>query len=400
MVVRLSVWVLAGLLLSCTYGPDLEDGQIACGSAGCPGGMVCADDGFCYEDPPPGSDATPFALAVANNGAPDRIYALCGGQLISAWESPGPTASTSATFADLDGDGSPELLFGDAGGVLSVHALAEEVMPLGAHAMGTAAAVTAIDIDFDGGAEIIAGGGDVVQTIKWNAAASAFSPLASQAYAITAATSISVAPDDRGNDFVLAVGVGGGPNVVFEVSNDEGIRELFVAPDSDQTTSVAQADLDGDGEPDLAVGNRGQPSEVYRQGDWNGGGDRGPDYEVAWSSPQAEPTTAVAWGDIDLDGDPDLAIGNDGAPNRIFRNDSGQLVAAWSSAERDPTRSLAWLDHDGDGDLDLAAGNDGAPHRIYRNDGDTFVLAWSAPIVEPTRAIAWTPLPPAIELCP
>ena len=48
-----------------------------------------------------------------------------------------------------------------------------------------------------------------------------------------------------------------------------------------------------------------------------------------------------------------------GEANKVYLNQSGSLqtVATWSSDDTDNTYSITWGDMDGDGDLDLAAGN-------------------------------------------
>lgn len=92
---------------------------------------------------------------------------------------------------------------------------------------------------------------------------------------------------------------------------------------------------------------------------------------MSWSSAEADNTTSVAWGDVEGDGDLDLAVGNCGQPNRLFRNDGGVLTndAAWSTIETDGTLGVAWGDVDDDGDLNLAVGNCYAePNLLYRND--------------------------------
>lgn len=87
---------------------------------------------------------------------------------------------------------------------------------------------------------------------------------------------------------------------------------------------------------------------------------------------------SLSWGDVDGDGDLDLAAGFQHAPDRIYLNQKGCInpEPAWES-EYDPsdpksgTRSLAWGDMDNDGDLDLVAG--GLPvGQIYYNNAFAF----------------------------
>src|SRR4029453_5110586 len=84
-------------------------------------------------------------------------------------------------------------------------------------------------------------------------------------------------------------------------------------------------------------------------------------------------TLVNAWADYDGDGDLDLFVGFNGAPNRLYRNDGGTRVdvgTAAGTADARGTRAGAWGDFDGDGDPDLVVGFAPGPQsvlRLYRN---------------------------------
>lgn len=134
---------------------------------------------------------------------------------------------------------------------------------------------------------------------------------------------------------------------------------------------VAPADVDGDGDLDLAVLGY---FVVYNES----AEDRlmlllnqGADAQGNWQFSHVQvPLGAafagasdLAWGDFDGDGDPDLALGSEGM-TVLYRNDGGALLTPLPNPlpgyEEDSSysgaydlRSLSWADADNDGDLDL-----------------------------------------------
>ncbi|MGB5047726.1 MAG: FG-GAP-like repeat-containing protein [Caldilineaceae bacterium] len=148
------------------------------------------------------------------------------------------------------------------------------------------------------------------------------------------------------------------------------------------TWAVAWGDYDGDGDQDLAVGNYGQSNQIYE----NRGIFKGvPIFSSApvWVSTETSKTTSLAWGDWDGDGDLDLAVGNDGEADQVYVNrrdpsiptSSVQLAWLWSSSTAQRTTGVAWGDVDNDGDLDLATSQAGGGTSIDGYYENTTIVA-------------------------
>ncbi len=138
------------------------------------------------------------------------------------------------------------------------------------------------------------------------------------------------------------------------------------------TTSAAWADRGGDGTLDLALANNidantGSATALYT---WSGG------LGSASFTSEATLSEQLAWGDWDLDGLPDLAVGGHGpggtpAADRIYRF-PGDLSDDLSDPAPFATSALAWVDCDAlDGNSDLARAGGGAV-QVLENTGGAF----------------------------
>lgn len=177
--------------------------------------------------------------------------------------------------------------------------------------------------------------------------------------------------DVDGDSDVDALLVRDGPDLLFvnngmAVFADESSTRL--PPASDDSRGVALADVDGDGDLDALIANAGQQNRLYL----NDG--RGVFVDMtAIGLPQIlDRSTALALADVEGDGDLDLLIGNEGEQNRLYLNDGRgvftDVTAVRLPVDSDRNSSVAFGDVDGDGDPDVLLGN-GQQDRLYLNDG-------------------------------
>jgi len=164
--------------------------------------------------------------------------------------------------------------------------------------------------------------------------------------------------------------------LLFLANDGRGRFWLVTAFDAPDTTSLAAADIDLDGDLDLYAcayaspydhsalpvpyhdAENGKPNHLYENlGDWvfrDATAQRGLDQNNTRYS------FAASFEDYDGDGDPDLYVANDFGRNNLYRNDGGTFVdVAGSTGVEDISAGMGvtWGDADGDGRFDLYVSN-------------------------------------------
>ncbi|MCE7994913.1 MAG: VCBS repeat-containing protein [Roseivirga sp.] len=183
----------------------------------------------------------------------------------------------------------------------------------------------------------------------------------------------------------------GDPDIII-VSEDDKTNELYLnngdgtftdagdrIPVTGTSNSVVIYDLNLDGAPDILIGNNGQNNVLI-----NDGKGRFKDESIQRFGKFTDVTQDLTLADIDNDGDEDILVANEDA-NRIlinngkgfFEDQSADRLIYRSQAEE--TREVDVADIDGDGDLDILYGNVQAfvpnalrQNRLLLNDGKGF----------------------------
>jgi hypothetical protein len=166
--------------------------------------------------------------------------------------------------------------------------------------------------------------------------------------------------------------------------------------DDDYATGAMFWDLDGDGFADLVVGNGNDMDEEYDAVFYNRRGEL--ERDASWRSADLGYDGHLDMGDVDADGDLDVVITGFLDPEReqLYRNDDGRLTAqpVWMNEDFDNSFACALGDVDGDGDLDLATVSgyfDPAPVLVYTNAGGTLekTASWRTPVIYNFNDVGW-----------
>jgi len=182
-------------------------------------------------------------------------------------------------------------------------------------------------------------------------------------------------------------------NIYFKIW---GVQESYIGTDRDSDTITATdtqvlvtGDLNNDGKTDLVVGYDDAITSVA-DAVWMGDGD-GTFTRIGnpgWSG--LTDTRALALGDLDSDGKPDLVVGLDGAADSVWTGDGDgtfTLVTGpgWGVGPTD-TRSLTIGDLENDGNPDLIVGIHGSADTVWCGSGDGTFTQAAMPGWNPTNS--------------
>jgi hypothetical protein len=210
-------------------------------------------------------------------------------------------------------------------------------------------------------------------------------------------TSGAWADHDLDGDLDLAVTqASGGPNFVLRNDGGRLVPATAFFRDRDlQTITASWADVNRDGLPDLFFSNGGGAAAIQNQLFLNRGEGSFEDMAGGPLDPGVGFSHGAAWADLDDNGWPDLAVANAFGPNFTFFNQGGtNFTAPPAGSVLDEfiypgTAAVALGDFNDDGRPDLFLSNGGAPNRLLAGTGgDGFVRTpWAGDAGESIGAV-------------
>ncbi|MBN2550065.1 MAG: VCBS repeat-containing protein, partial [Anaerolineales bacterium] len=342
-----------------------------------------------------------MALGDGEASASLRVFfnSPSGLETTPSWSKTGLGRILAVSWGDVDNDGDLDLagsssyryiFLNDAGALQADPAWTSSDE-------ATSNAIPWGDLDNDGDLEMVSANSGSPSKVYFNSA-----PFLANAAAWSgnASNASSVAWGDVDGDGDLDLAVSGMHQNRLHLNDGTQLNSspVWTSPEDTNARAAAWADVDGDGDLDLAVANSLWWSGSYWYGDgrnriyYNTGS--GLTSASPWVSSDSVPHTCLAWGDVDGDGDLDLASGVDGYGDVLYLNNNGALSTSpsWYSNNIGMTEGLAWGDVDNDGDLDLAVVSYGTPNKLYRNDNGVLTSSpvWQANVSEGSQGVAWS----------
>jgi len=254
------------------------------------------------------------------------------------WDAPDVGMGAAPAFADLDADGDYDLLIGEQYGVSYAYENTGSAnspnwtakSSWNAPDVGMGAAPAFADLDADGDFDMLIGEGPTGSTYAYENTASASSPIwtAKPSWDPPSLEWMGAKPaladlDNDGDYDLLLCEANTGNSFAYENTGSASspnwtARPSWNPPSAGQGATPAFADLDGDGDYDLLIGNKSGATSAYE----NTGSASSPNWTArpSWNPPNVGQGAKPALPDLDADADYDLLIGEMSGFSRSYEN--------------------------------------------------------------------------------
>jgi uncharacterized protein (DUF2141 family) len=304
-------------------------------------------------------------------------------------------SNCAPTLVDIDADSDLDLFIGNSGGTIAFYrndgtTLAPSWNLIDANYfmidIGSYSVPAFGDIDGDNDFDLFIGesaGNLNYHRNEGTAQAQYFATVSTSYSAITAGTySAPVLFDvDKDGDPDLTIGQGDGSLLYFKNIGTRSLplwqqdNAVVQAIDVGDQALPAYADIDGDGDYDLFIGNADGTISFYR----NTGSASAPAYTLetaTYNSINVGTNAAPTFADIDGDNDLDMFVGRYTGTINFYRNEGTTLAPSWNlvtssfdTIDVGYNSVPVFADIDNDNDLDLFVGGSGGQITFYYNNG-------------------------------
>jgi len=333
-------------------------------------------------------------LVVGNKGGINKVYLGDGDGGFALGPGDGGIGdemdvSTSLALGDVDGDGDLDLFVGNSGLAESDDlsnklylndgsgnfSLKQPFIDSPSPDLDDTRALVLGDVDGDGDLDLLAANAGQANKLYLNDGDANFA-VVGVAIGSEIDTSTSLVLLDVNDDDALDLIVGnadeitaaGKINRLYLNDGSGGFsrsQQSLGNDDKDATYALAFGDVDNDGDVDLVAANKNQVNKLYL----NKGQGK---FDVSGTAigDEIDDSSSVMLVDMDSDGDLDLVVGNENQTNKLYLNEGfGQFpsIGTVLGDEADTSKAVCLGDVDGDGDMDLLVVNQGQDHKLFRN---------------------------------
>ncbi len=319
-------------------------------------------------------------------------------------------AFAKPSFADIDGDGDYDAMVGSGNGETFVFMntgtatspafLILSLSPFGLTSVGNVAVPAFIDLDGDGDFDALLGAYDGSTVFFRNTGtrlSPAFAAASSGAFGIANVGNFAApawADLDGDGDLDVLIGNAAGTLQFFRNSQGAPAPAMFSPPVRDPSglagvpsrATVAVADLDADGDLDALMGDAAGESVFFANTGNAATAAFAPGSSGAFGLTDVGDDSAPALADIDADGDLDLLVGTATGSTVLFRNTGTARSPAFAAGSANAlglssvpsSAKPAFADLDGDGDLDVIIGTNSGLVEFCQNTGTATSPAFGA----------------------
>lgn len=307
-------------------------------------------------------------LVVVNANQGNRVYLNDGSGVFSdSNQSLGNHNSYASALGDIDKDGDLDWVVGNLNGQANRVYLNDGAGNFSNSSQligsGSSRSVQLGDIDRDGDLDLVVANYGQANMIYFNDGSGGFSD-SGQRLGSNNSTSLALSDIDRDGDLDIAVANYAQANRVYYNDGNGDFATFIDSPQTDNSEFILTANFKNGGEQQIAVANYGQGNGIYL-------------YNTIVQFHESQTignasSSAMDYADVDGDGDLDIAVSNtSGETNQLYLNNGTGIFSSiieFAGVDAGNSYHIILEDIDRDGDPDAIITNHDEANKVYINN--------------------------------